>query len=128
MGHYDWPAKKILDFSWSKKTEITFITKLVFGKIFMSVFSNLLLFYWQNLNIFLKFTNVSIRKEKKTLTQQSIRKKKMRKVGPCLVTGCFIKPFKMIINHFFLFLKLISQCSFCFLISGISKGEAGNNK
>ena len=114
MGHHDWPAKKILDFSWSKKTEITFITKLVFGKIFMSVFSNLLLFFWQNLNNFLKFTNVSIRKEKKTLTQQSIRKKKMRKVGPCLVTGCFIKPFKMIINHFFLFLKLIRSAVFAF--------------
>ena len=80
VGHHDWLSKKILDFSCSKKTKITFITKLVFGKIFMSVFSNLLLFYSQNLNNFLKFTNVLIRKQKKTLIQQSIRKKKWEKL------------------------------------------------
>ena len=32
----------------------------------------------------------------KTLTQQSMRKEKLRKVG--LLTGHFIKPFKMTIN------------------------------
>ena len=29
-----------------------------------------------------------------------MRKEKLRKVGHCFITGCFIKPFQMIINHF----------------------------
>ena len=57
--------------------------------------------------------------------QQSMRKEKLRKVGFCFKTGCFIKLFKMIINH-------ISQAhlqrNFHFLISGVSKGETGNGK
>ena len=32
-----------------------------------------------------------------------MRKEKVRKGGLYLITGCFIKPFKMIINHFFCF-------------------------
>ena len=32
-----------------------------------------------------------------------MRKQKMRKVGLCFITGCFIKPFQIIINHFFYF-------------------------
>ena len=30
-----------------------------------------------------------------------MRKEKLRKAGLCVTTGCFIKPFKMIINLFF---------------------------
>ena len=37
---------------------------------------------------------------KKTLIQQSMRKEKLGKVGICFKTGCFIKPFEIIINHF----------------------------
>ena len=29
-------------------------------------------------------------------------KEKLRKVGLCFITGCFIKPFQLIINHFFI--------------------------
>ena len=32
-----------------------------------------------------------------------MRKEKLKKVGLCFTTGCFIKPFKMIINLFFYF-------------------------
>ena len=32
-----------------------------------------------------------------------MRKEKLRKVGLCFITGCFMKPFQMIINHFFYF-------------------------
>ena len=32
-----------------------------------------------------------------------MRKEKLRKVRLCFMTGCFMKPFKMIINHFFYF-------------------------
>ena len=53
-----------------------------------------------NLIYFSKFTNAFIRKEKKTITQQSMRKSKLRKVGLCFKTGCFKKLSKMIINHF----------------------------
>ena len=42
-----------------------------------------------------------IRKEKKALLLQSIKKEKLRKVGLCFISGCFIKPFKMTVNHFF---------------------------
>ena len=66
------------------------------------------------------------KKEKKTLLQQSIRKEKLRKVGLCFISGYFIKPFKMTINHFSsvgllvhkIFLLFRSQRSFRFLISG----------
>ena len=66
----------------------------------------------------------------KTLTQQSMRKEKQRKVGLCFITGCFIKLFKIIINHFFFFFisQAHSQRNYVFLISGISKGEIGNSK
>ena len=57
-----------------------------------------------------------------------MRKEKLRKVGLCFITGCCIKLFKMIINHFFI-ITIISQAhsqrNFGFLVSGISKGELG---
>ena len=65
---------------------------------------------------FLKICNALIRKEKKTLTQESMRKEKLRIVGLCFITGCSIKSFNMIINHFFVS-QAHSQSSFCFLIS-----------
>ena len=37
----------------------------------------------------------------KTLTHYSIRKENLRKVGLCFITGCFIKPLKVIINNIF---------------------------
>ena len=37
----------------------------------------------------------------KTLIQQPMRKEKLKKVGLCFITGCSIKPFKIIINFFF---------------------------
>ena len=63
----------------------------------------------------------------KTLTQQSMRKEKQRKVGLCFITCCFIKPFKMILIIFFIS-QVHSQRNFGFLILGISKGEIGNGK
>ena len=56
-----------------------------------------------------------------------MRKQKMRKVGLCFITGCFIKPFQIIINHFFIS-EAHSQRNFHFFIIGISKGETGNRK
>ena len=37
------------------------------------------------------------KEREKTLSQQSIRIEKQGKGGLCFITGCFIKPFKMII-------------------------------
>ena len=51
-------------------------------------------------------------KERKKFIQQSMRKKKLRKNGLYFVTGCFIKPFKIII--IFLFRKLICSAIFAF--------------
>ena len=41
------------------------------------------------------------RTREKTLIQRSMRKKKLRKVRLCIITGCFLKSFKMIINPIF---------------------------
>ena len=61
--------------------------------------------------------------------QQSMRKEKLRKVGLCFITGCFIKSFNMMINHFFLFRKLIRSPIFDITMTQeISKGEVGNDK
>ena len=57
------------------------------------------------------------KEREKTLMQQSMRKEKLRKVGLCFITGCFIKSFNMIINHFFVS-QAHSQPNFCFLMSG----------
>ena len=45
------------------------------------------------------------KEREKTLIQQSVRKEKLREVvlKSCSINDCFIKPFKMIINHFFYF-------------------------
>ena len=52
-------------------------------------------------------------KEKdKTLMQQSMRKEKLRNLGLCFITGCFIKSFNMI--TIFLFCKLIHSPIFAF--------------
>ena len=71
------------------------------------------------------------KERKKTLVQQSMRKEKLRKVGLCFITGCFIKSFNMIINHFFCFgSSLAAQ----FLVFDVrmkyqrSKGEVENGK
>ena len=47
--------------------------------------------------------------------QQSMRKEKLRKVGLCFITGCFIKSFNMIINHFFCFASSFTAQIFAFL-------------
>ena len=64
----------------------------------------------------------------KTLIQQPMRKEKLKKVGLCFITGCSIKPFKIIINFFFFISQAHSQRNYGFLISGISKGEIGKGK
>ena len=71
-----------------------------------------------------------------------MRKEKLRKVGLCFITGCFITPFKIIINHFFLNRSFYSQDFFYFtspfvaqfwlfdikMTQEILKGEIGNGK
>ena len=91
VGYHGWPVKKILGFRWSKKAEVTIET----------------INFWQNISInFFKFSpflpaksyqffnQIYQNKEReKTLIQQSMIKVKLGKVGPCVITGCFIKPF-----------------------------------
>ena len=89
VGHsiHGWPTKKILGFGWSKKTKITLETK-VFGKTYLSVFSNFLHFNeslpmksYQFFKIYIRF----YKKREKTLIQQSIKKEKLRKFGLCFI-------------------------------------------
>ena len=60
------------------------------------------------------------KESEKTLMQRSVRKEKLRKVGLCFITGCFIKFINMIVNHFFV-LQTHLQPNFCFWISGWRK-------
>ena len=62
-----------------------------------------------------------------------MRKEKLRKIGLCFITGCFIKPFKMIINHFFYFSSSFAAQLWLFDIRDIKRGNweqqiARNNK
>ena len=61
--------------------------------------------------------------------QQSMRKKKLREFALCSITDCFIKPFKMMINHIFFISQAHSQRNFCFMKSGrrkkYQKGKLG---
>ena len=43
-----------------------------------------------------------------------MRKEKLRKVGLCFKTGCFIKPLNMISNHFFHFSSSFAAQSWLF--------------
>ena len=63
---------------------------------------------------FFKINKRFDKEREKTLIQQSMRKEKLRKYGLCVITGYFIKPFKMTINHFFFNRSFCSQ-DFCFL-------------
>ena len=38
IGHHGWPAKKILDFRWSKKAEITLETISFWQNLYISIF------------------------------------------------------------------------------------------
>ena len=57
--------------------------------------------------------------------QPSMRKGKLRKVGLCFITVCFIKSFNIIINNFF-DSQAHSQPNLCFLI--FKKDDARNIK
>ena len=77
------------------------------------------------------FTNALIKKTEETLIHQSMRKEKLRIARLCFIVGCFIKSFKMIINLFFLFPKLICNAVFAFCYQNDAealKGEIGNDK
>ena len=119
VDHHGCTMEKILGFRLSKKAKITLETISFWQNISISIFKISPLLYtmkagrWNLIN-FSKFANALIRKQKKTLMLQSIRKEKLRKLGLCLITGCFIKPFNMMINHF-LILQAHSPPNFCFL-------------
>ena len=71
------------------------------------------------------------KEREKTLMQQSVRKEKLRKAALCFITGCFIKFFNMIINHFFCFTSSFPAQFLLFdirMTQEVSKGEAGNGK
>ena len=52
-----------------------------------------------------------------------MRKEKLRKVGPCFITGCLIKLFKMITNHFFYFSRSFAAQFSLFDIRVIKRGN-----
>ena len=51
-----------------------------------------------------------------------MRKEKLRKVGLCFITGCFIKPFQIIINRFFYFSSSFTAQFLLFDIRDIKRG------
>ena len=52
-----------------------------------------------------------------------MREEKLRKVRLCFITGCFIKPFKMIINHFLYFSSSFASQFWLFDIRDIKKAN-----
>ena len=53
-----------------------------------------------------------------------MRKEKLRKVRLCFITGCFIKPFKMIITHvFFNFSSSFAAQLWLFDIRDVKRGN-----
>ena len=129
--------KKILGFRWSKEAKITLETISFRRNISISIFKfspflcTIKAYLW-NLFNFPKFTNALMRKEKKTLIQQSMRKEKLTKVVLCSITDCFTKPFKRIINLLLFFSHFSCSYAAQFLLFEIrmrqetSKGEIGN--
>ena len=63
-----------------------------------------------------KFTSALIKIEKNTHAAVS-ENEKIRKVGLCFITGYFMKPFKITINHFFFNSSFCSQGFFYFASS-----------
>ena len=125
VGNHGWPTKKTLGFRWSKKAKIMVETISFWQNISISIFNFFSFLYamkacQRNLINFSRSANVFIRKEKKHLCSSQWEKKNCRKVGICCITGCFIKSFNLIINHFFVS-QAYSQPNFYFLISGWRK-------
>ena len=52
-----------------------------------------------------------------------MRKEILGKVGFCFITGCFIKPFQIIINHFFYFSSSLAGHYLLFDIRIIKRGN-----
>ena len=119
IGYYGWSMKKILGFRWSKETKITLETISFWQDISISICKSSP-FLLRNLINFSKFTNALIKKEKKKTLNE---KKKLRKVGLRFISGCFMKPFKMIINLFFYFSSLYAAQFWLFDIKNIKRGS-----
>ena len=121
LGHHCWPAKKVLNFRWSKKAKITLETISFWKNIYISIFK-----FFPLLSIkSYQFFNALIRKDKQDTHTAINEKRKTEKSWALFLTGCFIKLFKMIINHFFLFIKLIRSAVFAFWYQGYQKGKLG---
>ena len=114
VGHHSVPAKIILGFRWSEKVEITLETKLLAN------------YFYQYFQIFSIFIDKVLSKRKNTDTV--VNGKRMRKVGLRFTTSYLLKPFQIIINHFFFISQAHSLRNFLFFTSGISKGKTGNGK
>ena len=117
VGHHGWPTKKILGFTWSKNSQNNVRNYKFLGKYFYQHFQIFSIFiYNESLPMksyqFFKIYTSFDKEREKTLMRQSMRKEKLRKVGLCFTTGCFIKSINLIIN--FLFCKLIGSPIFAF--------------
>ena len=123
VGPHGWPTKKILGFRWSKKARITLESISFWQNISISIFNQIFSIFIYNESLpmkcyqFFKICKRFDKEREKALMQQSMRKKKLRKVGLCFIAGCFIKSFNMVINHLFCFASSFAA-QFCFLISG----------
>ena len=102
VDHHGCPMKKILGFRWSEKVKIMLETISLFCEIFLSVYIyNFVHFYIQwkvadeTLPIFQNLQTLLSGMGNNTYTADKSKwEKKLRKVGLCFITGCFIKLFK----------------------------------
>ena len=116
-------GKKILGFRSSKNMEVTLETleTISFWQIICISVFKISPFLSIRSDQFFKIYDRVDKELEKTLIMQSMRIEKLRKVRLCFLTGSFIKPFQMIINHCFLFFKLIRSGIFSFNIRDIKR-------
>ena len=132
VGHHGWPMKNVLGVRWFKKVKMTLetINILKFSPFLYSIKA----FRW-NLFQFFQIYQCFDKEREKTLIEQSMRKEKLcYKFALCktlyfVIIDCFIKPFKMIINHIFYFASSFTAQFLLFQIrmtQEMSKVEIGN--
>ena len=144
-GHHDWLMKKILGLRWSKKAKITLQTK-AFGETFQYFQIFFIFIYNESLPVksyqFFKIYKRFYKKEKNSHTAVNEQRKNERSCTLFYLTGYFMKPLKIVLNHFFFNRSFCSQDCFYFaslftaqflffdvtMMQEISKGEIGNEK
>ena len=118
VGHHSWPTKKILGFRWSKNANVrnySFWRNISFSIFKFCPFLNIMkACRWnQSFKIYKRFYK---KREETRNSHTSVNEKRRNKKSWNFfyLTGYFMKPLKMAINHFFFNRSFCSQDFFYF--------------